>query len=108
MVSLILAIIALSVISYVVWTFTRDFTAAKGSTWQRALSAADDSATKLWAKFVMLVGATSTALSGAATYFNDPSLSDAIKNVLQPQYVGLFVLLVAAVTIWARNRTAKA
>ena len=73
----------------------------------RLITAAENSATILWQQFVMLIASITGALAALANYLGDPTLANAIQQVLKPEYVALFTLVVAFVTVWARQRTLK-
>lgn len=103
--SLAIALGAVGVFAFVLATFVRDFKAATGSLWERLLASAEDSATKLWAKALVLVSTAAGSLVFATDYVNDPQLSAMIKAALPPELLPIFGIVAAVVTIWARNRT---
>lgn len=103
--TLLLALIPLGILAYVGWTIYSEYKASAKTGWQRWLDAAEGSATILWAKFVMGVGAVTGALTSLADYFNEPSISSTIQSVLKPQYVAVFVVFIGIITVWARKRT---
>lgn len=105
MVYLIVAIVAALAMAYYVVEFLRDYAKATGTMWEKALTASEESATMLWGKFVAFIGMGGTAAVSLSDYFNDPTLTDAIKAALKPEFVAPFVFLVAVVTIYARRRT---
>lgn len=105
--TLILILVTLAIVGWLIVTTYLNYRKATGTVWQRLLSAADDSATLLWSKFMLLVSALTGVLTSAADYFGDPSLSAAIKEVLQPQYVAYFAIFVTFITILARRRDVK-
>jgi hypothetical protein len=105
--TIFITIVTLAIVGWLIVTTYLNYRKATGTTWQRLLSAADDSATLLWSKFMLLVSALTGVLTNAADYFGDPSLSSAIKEVLQPQYVAYFAIAVTFITIWARHRDVK-
>jgi hypothetical protein len=102
----IIVLVALMLfIGVIGYEFVKDFATTTGSIWTRLLAAGKDSATILWARFSMIVAAITAALVDASDYFNAPGVSDAIKQVMQPQYVALVGLFVAIITEVARRRT---
>ncbi len=103
--NLLLFLIPAIAMAFIILTFVRDYIGAVGTPWARALTACRESATVLWSKFVLLIGFATTGLVQLADYLGDPGLADAIKGVLQPQYVGPFLLVVTFITLWARMRT---
>ena len=103
--TIVFAIIFVAFLSYAGWTVYTEYRASTNTGWKRWLDAAEGSATILWAKFVMAVGALAGGLSQFADYLGEPSISSAIQSVLKPQYVAAFVIFVAVVTVWARKRT---
>lgn len=95
-----------AIFAYVAVIFVMDFMGETGATtWQRLLAAGKNSATILWARFTLMVSSLSGALVALASYLGEPSVGDAIKTALQPQYVLGFVILSAVITEWARRRT---
>lgn len=101
----VILIILLGIFAYVGWTYFHAYQESTATGWRRWLNAAQGSATILWAKFCIFVGALAGLLSQAADYLGDPSLSQAIQTQLKPQYVAIFIILVSVVSIWARKRT---
>lgn len=101
---LLLALVILAAVAWLVLSFVREVSASSGTLWQRMLAAAEQSATILWQKFVIVVGALTAVLTELATWLNEPSLVEPIKAVMQPQYVAYFTIFVALVTVWARRR----
>lgn len=96
------------VAAYFIWmTVSRFMAETDGTVWERLLAAGSDSATKLWARFMVIVGAGLGLLTTAADYLGDPGLSAAIQQYLDPRYVGAAMILISLVTIWARRRTLK-
>jgi len=103
--AMVIAAVLLIFLGYAGWTLYHQYRASTKTGWQRYLDAAEGSATILWAKFVMGVGAFAGLLSEAAEYLNEPSISSAIQSVLKPPYVAAFLVFVSVITIWARKRT---
>lgn len=105
---MIILLIFLAIAAWIIFTFIRDYAAATGSTWERLLAAGKDSATKLWARFTMLLASLSGGLIYLADYLNQPQLDGPIKTILSPNVVPFYLVAVAVITIWARNRTKPA
>lgn len=105
MISLFLGLLGMAIMVAVLILFAVHFIPASGTVWQRSLTAANQSAVHLWSFFNLVLGGLVMLLSNAALYFGDPSLSAAIQQVLSPQIVGIFIVVAALITIWARNRT---
>lgn len=101
-------IFALALLGFVLWfglVFFMDYRAATGTTWQRLLAAARQSATVLWSKFVMLVSLLIAGLDQIADWLGQPELADKIQAVLNPKLVPFYLIGIAVITIWARKRT---
>lgn len=93
------------VVAYIFFDFITSYAAATGTVWQRLLQTGKNSITILWQRFVILVTGLSGGLVYLADYLNAPGVSDAIKAVIQPQYVAGFVIAVAIISELARRRT---
>ena len=102
---IVMMVILLGALAYTAWTLYSQYRASSSTGWQRYLDAATGSATILWQKFVIAISALAGLLSQTAEYFNEPSISNAIKSALKPEYVAAFMVFVAVITIWARKRT---
>jgi hypothetical protein len=61
------------------------------------------SETIFWARLQMLIGATTAAVLALA---NDPTVSDAIKQVLKPEYIPYYVIGFGVLTELLRRRRA--
>jgi hypothetical protein len=61
------------------------------------------SETIFWARLQMLIGATTAAVLALA---NDPTVSDAIKHVLKPEYIPYYVIGYGVLTELLRRRRA--
>lgn len=88
---------------YVMWTSYKE--QPEGSLWDKLLAAGSDSATKLWARFLALIGAMLGLVTSAADYLGDPQLSSVVQQYFKPDYVAYAMIGIAIVTIIARNRT---
>jgi hypothetical protein len=98
-------LIVLAIVGYVVVDFVREWRKAEGSLWDRLVAAGKGSATILWARFTIIVGALADLLVEVADWLNAPGVADGIKMVLQPEYVGAFIVAVALISEVARRRT---
>jgi hypothetical protein len=79
---------------------------ANGSTWQRLLSAAKESATILWGKFCLLLAALVSQLDNLADIAGMPEAKTFIETWLgNPKAVAGIMLALSLVTIAARKRT---
>jgi phage-related protein len=102
---ILILIAALAIIAYLACDFAQEYRSAPGTVWDRMLAAGKGSATILWARFSVVVGAVSAVLVNGANLLNAPGVADAIKAAMQPQYVAIFTIGVALVTELARRRT---
>lgn len=71
--------------------------------WFKVKGSFGHSVTIVWARLVALIGAL---LAAAQSLAGDPSVSDAIKSLLDPKLVPLYVIGIAVVTELLRWRTA--
>lgn len=101
----VVAVLGMMLAIYVAAEFVVEYSRGLGSPWQRALDAAKGSATILWARFTMFLGALSAVAVDASGYLGVPQVADTIKAILAPEYVGPFLVLVAVVSEFARRRT---
>ena len=85
--------------------FVVRFVRSQGSLWDRLLGVGRESATKLWAKVVGLASVALGLLANSAELLNMPQASDLMQKYLSPDVVAIAGLVIAAITIWARNRT---
>lgn len=98
-------LIVLVIVGYVVVDFLREYRNAEGSLWNRLVAAGKGSATVLWARFTVIVGALADLLIEAASWLDAPGVADAVKALLRPEYVGAFIVAVALISEFARRRT---
>ena len=97
---------ALAAIGWLAFYFVKAYLGTPGSLWQRALAGARGSATVLWARFCMALGALAATLSSLADLLDAPGLKDAVQGALgDPKWVALFIVATAVVTELARRRT---
>lgn len=82
------------------------FRKAEGTVWARLLTAAGDSATLLWSRFVMLLAGTIGSIGDIGDAIGDPSIRGYAETVLgNPKIVAGALLAVSIVTVAARKRT---
>lgn len=107
MLKLLGLLVILVLIACIIIDFLREFATVKGSVWQRLLAAGKGSATIIWQRFLMLIGAGTAALAELADLLNAPGVADTIKSYMQPQYVAAFIIVAALIGELARWRTLK-
>ena len=107
MLGLLFSLALLALVGYGGWTFYKDYKDEKvGSVWQRAVAAAQHSATMLWQKFCIVVAAVVAQLDNLADLFNAPEAKDFINTWLgNPKLIAAIMLAMATITIVARKRT---
>lgn len=94
-------------VAYFGYLMVVDFKAEQGTLWERLIAAGGNSATKLWARVVIVITALIDFAANSANDLGSPQFSQAIRDYLNPNYVGFAVIGIMLVTIWARNRTLK-
>jgi hypothetical protein len=72
--------------------------------WDKIKSWFRHSLTILWARAIALAG---LMLAATQSVLADPSVSDAVQQLLQPKYIPYYVIAIGLVTELARRRTAK-
>jgi hypothetical protein len=72
--------------------------------WDKIKSWFRHSLTILWARAIALAG---LLLAATQSVLADPSVSDAVQQLLQPKYIPYYVIAIGLVTELARRRTAK-
>lgn len=93
-------------LAYFGWALYSDYRKATGSTWSRLVSAAQDSATVLWAKFCAGLAIVIANLDSIANALGDPSAATFVNTWLSnPKAVAAVMLGISIVTIVARKRT---
>ena len=103
---LIVSLAFLAVAGWIVWTFVQAYRKETGSTFDRLLMAARESATILWAKFCMIVAAVVSQLDNLADFIGQPEWKDAINTYLgDPKIIAGVMLAISVITISARKRT---
>ena len=65
------------------------------ATWQRVLKWCKDSETLVWARLQMILGAVVAVVMGLLA---DPSINEAIKSILNPDYVPYYVIVFGLLT----------
>lgn len=73
--------------------------------WRKLLATSRDSATWLWGKVLLVAGTLLTGISGLADFFNMPDVSNFIHDKVPVNYLGLVLVLIAAMTFASRART---
>jgi len=90
-------------IAYGLWDGYRK---AEGTTWQRLLSTARNSATMLWQKFCLLLAGLVGSLDSLADLAGLPEVKTYIELALgNPKVVAGVMVAVAVITLKARART---
>lgn len=102
-----LGVVALAA-AYFVWRIVAAYRAATGTVWERALATAKGSATILWQYVVGAAGVAMTYAAQVADFFNMPEVRDFITKQLTPTQVGIALVAIAAITVWARMRNLAA
>lgn len=97
----------LGIASYVAYVVVSSYLASTGTVWERLLAASQNSATILWSKLVAAIGALVAGLDFVADYLDAPDVKSTLQGMVNPKYVGGFVLAVALITIAARMRSLK-
>ena len=72
--------------------------------WDKIKSWFRHSLTILWARAIALAG---LLLAATQSVLADPSVSDAVQQLLQPKYIPYYVIAIGLITELARRRTAK-
>lgn len=90
---------------FVVIRFVANFRAAQGTTWQRSVSAAHDSATMLWGYMLTVSGTMLGASVKVSDYLNLPEVRTFIEQNVQAEYLAYALLAIGVVTLAARART---
>jgi thiol:disulfide interchange protein len=102
----IFSIAVLLVAAWIIWTFVQAYWREQGSTFDRLLGAAQESATILWSKFTVIVAAIVAQLGDIADLIGQPEWKDAINVWLgNPKVVAGVMLAISVITITARKRT---
>lgn len=57
--------------------------------------------------FAWLMTASGAIVSGVVDLYNDPSVNDAIKSILKPEYIPWYVLGIGLLLRFVRMRNAK-
>lgn len=103
---LIIAAICIAVVVIVIRIVVA-YNAATGTAWQRILLIFRNSETILWARLQVAGGAALALADYANTIFHDSTISDAVRQILKPQYIPFYVIGLGALTeVIRRHRTA--
>tara|TARA_R110000822_G_scaffold23655_4_gene72858 strand:- start:316 stop:645 length:330 start_codon:yes stop_codon:yes gene_type:complete len=93
--------------AYIAYYMVEQYRQSSATGLARLWDAAHGSATKLWAKFVIIVAGITANLDGLADLLGAPELKTAIDAYVgNPKVVAGVMLVVSLVSIKARNRTA--
>ncbi|BCP53767.1 hypothetical protein K32_23840 [Kaistia sp. 32K] len=99
---LIFAAALLAVFAYVVAETILKYRSTPGtSLW----TAFEGSMQLLWGQILVASGALIAFAAQIADYLNDPSVGDAIKSLVKPEYVPVAVLVVGIAVRWAHSRS---
>lgn len=101
---LVITLTLLGRVVYLMWSGYRNAPAGS-SAWERWLAAGRDSATILWANFITVVSGLIAGVVGLADLAGAPGVSAVIQQYLDPQWVGLGLIVLALVAEYARKRT---
>jgi hypothetical protein len=92
---------------YVVYSLVDQYRQSTNTGYKRLWDAAYGSATKLWAKFVIVVAGVTANLDSLADFLGMPELKTAIDIYIgNPKIIAGVMLVISLVSIKARNRTA--
>ncbi len=94
-----------AVVLYFIYDFVTTYYATTGGVWQRLLATGKQSVTILWSRFVVVVSGLSGGLVLLADYLDAPGVADAIKSVVQPQYMIIVTVGIPLISEFARRRT---
>jgi hypothetical protein len=90
---------------YVIADLVVGYYRADGSIWSKLVAAGRDSATILWQRLVLATAALSGVLVTLADTLGAPQVDNAIRAVLQPQWVPIYGVMIAVIGELARRRT---
>ncbi len=102
MIHLVIVSAFVAVVLFVFVDAARRYRATPGTS---ILTAFEGSASVLWARLLAASSALIGALAGAAEYLHAPGVSEAIRELLRPEYIPLFGLVSAIVFEMSRRRT---
>lgn len=92
------AVVAISVHTII---YYRD---ATGTRWERILATSRHSATWVWAKVMLVSGLLIEGVAQAAEFLNLPDVSAFIHQKVPASYLGVVLVIIAAMTFAARFR----
>jgi len=90
---------------WIIGTFTHAYLTETGTTWQRLLKAAQDSATILWSKFAIAVSMGVGGVVSIADTLGEPQIGAAVQKYLTPQIASGILVAAMVVSVMARKRT---
>jgi hypothetical protein len=97
----------LAIASYVAYSLYDQYRQSTATGYQRLWDAAHGSATKLWAKFVMVVAGITANLDSLADLLGMPELKTAIDTYIgNPKIIAGVMLVISLISIKARSRSA--
>lgn len=100
------SLLFVALIAYIVWNVYSQYRTASGTTWERLLSAARNSATMLWAKFVLFVSGFVANLDTIAGMLGGDDAKNFINSYISnPKEIAAIMASIALVSMWARLRT---
>jgi hypothetical protein len=105
MINGIITFVLLAGLGYIVYRVWTRYRSTTGTTWERILATAKGSATIAWQYIVIAGGAVISSLGFIAEVLNMPDVQAWLKASLQPSYVGLALVVISIITVYARLRT---
>lgn len=91
---------------YVAYELIDQYRQSTNTGYKRLWDAAYGSATKLWAKFVLVIAGITANLDSMADFFGMPEFKTAIDTYIgNPKIIAGIMLVISLVSMKARNRT---
>lgn len=95
--------------AYVVWVNYSEYRKTTGTTWERLLATARNSATILWSRFCFVLAGIVAQLDNFTDLIGQPEMKDFINTwVGNPKVIAAIMLGIASITIYARTRPGSA
>jgi hypothetical protein len=94
----------LAVAAYFAYTVYDGYRDATGTTWQRLLAGARNSATILWAKICLISAGIAGNLDTLADLLGQPDMKQYIAEATGPKTLAIVMLVMAGVSFLARLR----
>jgi len=105
-VRLIASLFLLAVAGYFLWNVWRGYAKAEGSVWQRLLAANKQSATILVSAFASILAGIASNLDWVGDLIGQPQVGDYLQTLVgNPKTVGVLLVGLSLLTVFARNRT---